>query len=131
MSREWVTPEELINYTDDKSIKNKSEVKIKVLISLAKAKINQYCNTDFDNESEYPQIPEDIKNAMLILLESLCHNDNLQSSGSIKSEKFSDDYSYTAEDTYTQIEFDNLGISSLLDKYKKSNGNISFSVGVL
>lgn len=131
MSRPWITPEELSSFSEHESVKNKSAVRILVMINLAESKIIAYCKHDFSDVKKYPTLPQEVKNAALILADALCYNDSLQTSGKLKSESY-DDYSYTVDVNEISIGFDNLGISSLLDPYVlDDSGNLFLRVSVL
>lgn len=132
MSRLWITVEELINFTEHDEVKNKSVVKTTVMISLAESKIIAYCKHDFSDEEKYPELPDDVKNATLILADALCYNDSLNISGKLKSETY-DDYSYTMDVSEVSTDFDSLGISTLLDPYviPDDYGDLFLRVGVL
>lgn len=131
MERPWVTTEELLEFTERSEVKKKSPAKIAVMISLAESKIISFCKHDFSNDDDYPTVPQDIKNATLILADALCYNDSLRTSGVVKSESF-DDYSYTVDVGEVSIDFDVLGISALLEPYTiDDSGSLFFRVGVL
>lgn len=131
MSRPWITPNELVQFTEHEGVKNKSPTRMDVMISLAESKIIAYCKHDFSDEEKYPELPEEVKNATLILADALCYNDSLRTSGKLKSESY-DDYSYSVDVTETSTDFDILGITSLLDPFVlDDSGNLFMRVSVL
>ena len=102
--RPWVTPEELKEYTEFEEVKNRADSKLKI----------DYCNNRFDDPEKYPEIPENVKTAVLLIAEAYAHNAVEQTKVRLKSETF-DDYSYTAESSI--IDVGKLGVESLLDDY--------------
>ena len=81
-------------------------------IARAEQYIITYTNNDF---SEYKEIPEAVKTAVLILAEAYAHNAYV-AARDVKSETF-DDYSYTSETS--QISIDGLDLAALLDGFVK------------
>lgn len=131
MTRPWVRPEQLVEFSEHESVKSKSTIRLSAMISLAESKIIAFCKHDFSDEDKYPELPLDVKNATLILADALCYNDSLQISGTLKSETY-DDYSYTVEVKEISTDFDILGIESLLKPYVHSDdGNLFFRIGVI
>ena len=106
--RPWVTPEELKEYTEFEEVKNRADSKLKIDISRAESWVIDYCN------NRYPEIPENVKTAVLLIAEAYAHNAVEQTKVRLKSETF-DDYSYTAESSI--IDVGKLGVESLLDDY--------------
>ena len=94
--RPWVTPEELKEYTEFEEVKNRADSKLKIDISRAESWVIDYCNNRFDDPEKYPDIPENVKTAVLLIAEAYAHNAVEQTKVRLKSETF-DDYSYTAE----------------------------------
>ena len=94
--RPWVTPEELKEYTEFEEVKNRADSKLKIDISRAESWVINYCNNRFDDPEKYPEIPENVKTAVLLIAEAYAHNAVEQTKVRLKSETF-DDYSYTAE----------------------------------
>ena len=93
--RPWVTPEELKEYTEFEEVKNRADSKLKIDISRAESWVIDYCNNRFDDPEKYPEIPENVKTAVLLIAEAYAHNAVEQTKVRLKSETF-DDYSYTA-----------------------------------
>ena len=112
--RPWVTPEELKEYTEFEEVKNRADSKLKIDISRAESWVIDYCNNRFDDPEKYPDIPENVKTAVLLIAEAYAHNAVEQTKVRLKSETF-DDYSYTAESSI--IDVGKLGVESLLDDY--------------
>lgn len=112
--RPWVTPEELKDYTEFEEVKNRADSKLKIDISRAESWVIDYCNNRFDDPEKYPDIPENVKTAVLLIAEAYAHNAVEQTKVRLKSETF-DDYSYTAESSI--IDVGKLGVESLLDDY--------------
>jgi hypothetical protein len=123
-SRPWATPADVKAYTDIKAVQNRSDNKLKIDISRAEKYVIKYTNNTFPDE-EYPTIPSDVHNAVILLAENYAHSAVVSSKGE-KSETF-DDYSYTA---YSSAEISagigDLGLEALLDDYKKEStrGNV-------
>jgi hypothetical protein len=114
--RPWAVPEDVISYTDYKQVKERTETKLRVDISRAEQYIIAYTNNDF---SEYEEIPEAVKTAVILLAEAYAYNacaDVRTGGRRLKSESF-DDYSYSADDTY--IDIDSLDVKILLDPFVK------------
>lgn len=112
--RPWATPEELKEYTEFEEAKNRADSKLKIDISRAESWVIDYCNNRFDDPEKYPNIPENVKTAVLLIAEAYAHNAVEQTKVRLKSETF-DDYSYTAESSI--IDVGKLGVESLLDDY--------------
>ena len=116
----WATPKEVREYSEIEAVQNRSDARLAVDISRAQQYIISYTNNDF---SEYEEIPQNVKTAVILLAEAYGYNSAI-SSKNLKSETF-DDYSYTAENK--TISFDNLGLGILLDEYKtvKPKSNVT------
>lgn len=119
-ARPWVTPQEVREYSEIKSVQKRNDARLVVDISRAEQYVITLTHNDF---SSYKEIPASVKTAVLILAEAYAHNAVLLSNNK-KSETF-DDYSYTAESS--GIPLDSLDISSLLDAYvlNESKNNIN------
>lgn len=109
-----IAPEELKEYTEFEEVKNRADSKLKIDISRAESWVIDYCNNRFDDPEKYPDIPENVKTAVLLIAEAYAHNAVEQTKVRLKSETF-DDYSYTAESSI--IDVGKLGVESLLDDY--------------
>lgn len=119
--RPWVIPDEVRGYSEDKSVQERSDIRLEFDIARAEAQIVKYCNNDFNS---YDVIPNDIKKAVILLAEKYSITAIRAKKGGIVSETF-DDYSYSVDSNYS-IDIDDLGLEALLDGYKLANtGNIS------
>lgn len=114
--RPWVTPTEVKDYTDYPAVKNRADAKLKADILRAEQHIISYTNNRFDDEAKFPEIPEPVKTAVILVAEMFAFNaaEGAEGKGNYKSETF-DDYSYTLADTTAKL--DNLSLGSLLDDY--------------
>lgn len=115
-NRPWVTPAEVIAYSDYTQVCNRTESKLQVDISRAEQYVISYTNNDFADADE---IPEAVKTAVILLAEAYAYNacaDARSGGRRMKSEAF-DDYSYTSDDAYISI--DSLDVKILLDPYVK------------
>ncbi len=110
--RPWVTPKEVRDYSSIKAVQERTDIRLKVDISRAEQYVISYTNNDF---SEYEEIPQSVKTAVILLSEAYGYN-SVVSSKELKSETF-DDYSYTAESR--TISLDTLKLDPLLDEYVK------------
>lgn len=115
-NRPWITPDDVIAYTDYKQVKERSAEKLLFDISRAEQYIISYTNNDF---SDYEVIPEPVRTAAILLAEAYAYNacaDARSGGRRMKSESF-DDYSYSSDDAYMNI--DDLDVKILLDQYIK------------
>lgn len=117
-ARPWATPEEIREYTSHEEVKTRTDAKLKFDIARAEIKVINKTNNSFPDE-EYPEIPEAVKMAVMLLAEAYAKNDVEATKKQIKSETF-DDYSYTAESA--TIDIDDLDLDDLLAAYVKSTG---------
>ncbi|MBQ3160561.1 MAG: DUF3199 family protein [Oscillospiraceae bacterium] len=120
--RPWVQPQDVIDYTEYSDVKGRSTSKLAIDISRAEMQIMSYTNNkDFLDGELYPSIPEEVKNAVIILAEAFAHN-AIEKTKNKKSETF-DDYSYTAESSVIEVSslFDE--IAPLLEDYKKAKAS--------
>lgn len=123
MKRPWVKPEDIEEYTDNEKIKTRSHAKLEADIARAEKFVIFYTHNHFDNEEKYPELPADIRLAVILLAESYANTDILTKNGSMKSESF-DDYSYTLDD---RDAIERLGLGPLLDDYViEQKGTIVF-----
>ena len=114
--RPWAVPADVISYSDYKQVQNRAEAKLRVDISRAEQYVIAYTNNDF---SDLEAIPEPVKTAIILLAEAYAYNacaDARSGGRRMKSESF-DDYSYSADDAYFNI--DDLDVKVLLDPYVK------------
>ena len=118
-NRPWALPKDVIEYTEYSDVKSRNETKLAIDISRAEMQVMAYTNNkDFLDAELYPSIPEEVKNAVIILAEAYAHN-AIEKTKNKKSETF-DDYSYTAESSIIEISslFDE--IAPLLEDYIKA-----------
>ena len=114
--RPWVTPAEVIAYTDYTQVQSRDETKIAMDIQRAEAWVIAYTNNDF---SDYDEIPDDVKLAVILLAEAYGYNacaDASTGGRRLKSESF-DDYSYSSDDAYISLDDLYNEIKPLLDPY--------------
>lgn len=111
--RPWVKPQEVKDYTEFQEVKDRDDKKLTVDIARAEHWVINYCNNRFDDE-KYPEIPEPVKTAVILLAEAYAHNAVEVTRARLKSETF-DDYSYTAESAVLSVK--DLDVASLLDDY--------------
>ena len=118
-ARPWVTPEEVKEYSSEPCISSRTEARLRMDISRAESYILAYTrNKSLLDDNIYPTIPEDIRNAVIILAEYY----GVQSvNRGYTSESF-DDYSYS-KDASTAVDLSLLGLDYLLDDYIISEGS--------
>lgn len=109
--RPWVLPAEVKEYTENKDIQQRADIRLSVDISRAEARVIAYCNNRFEGSES---IPQPVKTAVILLAEAYASNAITSAKPRIKSETF-DDYSYTADSPTIDIEGIDLG--GLLDDY--------------
>lgn len=112
-TRPWVTPAEVRDYTEREKVKSRNDAKLAVDITRAEQYVIQYTKNRFDDPAKYPEIPAEVKLAVLLIAE-VYGNTAADGKGEYKSETF-DDYSYTVADTAVKLE--NLDLAPLLDDY--------------
>lgn len=119
VSRPWVTPQEVKDYTEYPSVKSRTEARLAVDIARAEQYVIAYTNNKFEDVEE---IPQGVKTAVILVAEAYAYNACI-AAREMKSEQF-DDYSYTAADTAI-IDIDALDIAPLLEEFaveKPRNG---------
>lgn len=114
--RPWALPEEIREYTDRQSVKDRTGAKLEIDISRAEQYVIKYTRCKFDDPSEYPVLPKAVKTAVILLAEAYAAGaaNFGAGGGTYKSETF-DDYSYTAAETAYII--GNLDLGPLLDEF--------------
>lgn len=110
--RPWVTPKEVREYSEIKSVQERTDARLVIDISRAEQYVISYTGNDF---SEYEEIPQNVKTAVILLAETYGYNSAV-SAKELKSETF-DDYSYTADTNLKN--FDDIGLKPLLEDYMK------------
>ena len=118
-ARPWVTPEEVKAYTSQEDVENRPDEKLAFDISRAELKVIAKTNNNFEDEEKYPEIPEPVKMAVILLTEAYAKNAVEATRKQVKSETF-DDYSYTAESSTIDIEA--LDLDDLLGPYVLTTG---------
>ena len=116
-TRPWVTPQEVRDYTERQSVKDRTDAKLAIDISRAEQYVISYTRNQFDDPVKYPTIPESVRTAVILIAEAYAAHAvtvGVIGGGTFKSETF-DDYSYTAADTAYII--GNLDLGPLLDEY--------------
>lgn len=110
--RPWVKPKEVREYSEIKSVQERTDARLVIDIARAEQYVISYTGNDF---SEYEKIPQNVKTAVILLAEAYGYNSAV-SAKELKSETF-DDYSYTADTSLKSI--DGLDIKPLLEGYMK------------
>ncbi len=110
--RPWVAPKEVREYSEIKSVQERTDARLIIDISRAEQYVISYTGNDF---SEYEEIPQNVKTAVILLAETYGYNSAV-SAKELKSETF-DDYSYTADTNLKN--FDDIGLKPLLEDYMK------------
>lgn len=120
-ARPWVLPQEVRDYTDRPSVKDRTDAKLSVDISRAEQYVISYTHNRFEDPEKYPTIPEPVKTAVILIAEAYAAYaadfGAGAGAGTFKSESFND-YSYTAADTAYII--GNLDLAPLLNDYVES-----------
>ena len=116
-SRPWITPQDVKTYTDFQEVKDRDNAKLLTDISRAETYVLSYTNNkDLLDPTKYPNVPDEIKNAVLLLANAYAHN-AVEKTRTLKSETF-DDYSYTSESTVIDTSSLLEEIAPLLEEYK-------------
>lgn len=116
-ARPWVTPEDVRQYTSHEDVSNRPDEKLVFDISRAELKIIAKTNNSFGEE--YPEIPDPVKMAVILLAEAYAKNSVEATKKRIRSETF-DEYSYSVESG--TVDIDNLDIDDLLADYVLAKG---------
>lgn len=112
--RPWAAPSDVKAYSDFQAVKNRTDEKLKIDITRAEQYIISYTNNRFDDDAKYPQIPEAVKTAVILVAEVYAYN-AVEGERKLKSETF-DDYSYTLSDANAP-KLDALDLGPLLDEF--------------
>ncbi len=112
--RPWVTPKEVKNYTSYDEVKQRVKRKLEMDIFRAEQKVIAITHNDFSDDEKYPEIPQEIKTAVILIAEAFAKNTVESTRQRLTSETF-DDYSYTAE--ASTVEISGLDIDDLLAPY--------------
>lgn len=117
-ARPWALPEDIVQYTSHEDVAKRPAEKLSFDISRAELKVIAKTNNAFKDE-DYPEIPEPVKMAVILLAEAYAKNAIEATKKQIRSETF-DDYSYSAESS--TISIDDLDIDDLLADYVLARG---------
>lgn len=93
-----ISPQDLIDYTDNVKIKSRPENKILIDISRAYSKLVYLCGQDL---LSFEELPPDIKTSLILYSEYYGYTSILSASSNMQTESF-DDYSYTVKDVALQ-----------------------------
>ena len=123
MTRPWVSPQQVKEYTDIGAVKERTDDKLKVDITRAEQYVINYTHNDFSATIYATSIPDEVKYAVILLAEAYANQAIISakqsgtkiSHGGANSETF-DDYSYSISDG-AEIDIASLNLSSLLDGY--------------
>lgn len=110
MTRPWLKPQEIRDYSEIPKIQERSDARIAVDIARAEQYVITYTHNSFSSERKIPQA---VRTAVLLLAEAYGNN-AVTDSKDVKSETF-DEYSYTSEST--QINVESLDLEALLDEF--------------
>ena len=116
VTRPWITPEDVKNYTSHKDVAERPAEKLAFDISRAELKIILLTNNKFE---DYEELPDPVRIAAILVAEAYAKNDIEATKKKIKSESF-DDYSYTVESSV--IDLDSLDLDELLADYVVEKG---------
>lgn len=124
MTRPWVSPQQVKEYTDIEAVKERSDAKLAVDIARAEQYVINYTHNDFSSIAYATTIPAEVIYAIILLAEAYANqaiitakqSGTITSKGGKKSETF-DDYSYTLSDSAIEVDIASLNLSSLLDEY--------------
>lgn len=117
--RPWVSPQDVKDYTELKEVQNRSDEKLKIDITRAELRVINITNNRFDDETKYPEIPEQVKIATILIAEAYAKSAGEKAQKNYKSETF-DDYSYTVESS--TIDLDTMGLDELLSEFVVETG---------
>lgn len=128
MTRPWVTPQEVRDYTEITAVGERTDEKLSVDIARAEERVIAITHNDFSDAKYAEAMPDAVKTAVILLAESYALNavnKKKQNEGKYESETF-DDYSYKYA-TGTEISESDLDLTSLLDNYiiRKPQGTVT------
>ena len=112
-ARPWITPRDVKEYTDHKEVAGRADTKLAIDIARAESKIIKLTHNRF-NDEDYPELPESVRLATLLVAEAYAKNAVLKTQKNLKSETF-DDYSYTVASS--EIDLADLDLDELLHDY--------------
>lgn len=125
--RPWVTPEDVIIYSEYEKVQNRDINKLTLDISRAESYIIKRTNNDFSDSEKYPVIPEDIKTAVILITEFYAISATTDPQKRMQSETFKD-YSYTISESMQSV--DDIDIDGLISPYinPASRGTLDFKM---
>ena len=115
MTRPWVTPQEVRDYTDITAVIERTDAKLSVDISRAEARVMAITHNDFSDVRYASAMPDEVKTAVILLAEAYANSAIKAKTKGMKSETY-DDYSYIYSDSAAAAE-SGLDLISLLDGY--------------
>lgn len=118
VTRPWVTPAEVRDYSDYADVRDRSDAKLAIDITRAEQVVISYTHNRFDDK-DMEEIPPNVKTAVILLAERFAHM-AFKVTREYKSETL-DDYSYTANDE--ELTLAELGIGALLDDFVLSEAS--------
>ena len=126
VDRPWVTPEEVIAYSEIEDVQNRTSERLLVDIGRAEQYVIAYTHNNF---SDYDTIPGAVKTAIILLAEvyaSYATWIKKTGGGTLQSESF-DDYSYSGSGATLDELIEGLNLAALLDDYVLSvaSGNVT------
>ena len=124
MTRPWVSPQQVKEYTDIAAVKERPDAKLSVDIARAEQYVINYTHNDFSDIAYATTIPDEVKYAVIMLAEAYANQaivsakqaDIITVKKGMKSETY-DDYSYSIAETTAEVDIAALNLSSLLDGY--------------
>lgn len=126
VTRPWVQPQEVKDYSDHKEIQERADEKLKTDIFRAEQKVIAKTHNKFDAE-DLEAIPECVKVAVILIAEAIGKNNIESTKKQVRSETF-DDYSYTVESS--TVDIDALDLDDLLKDYiiDGGRGNVTMKL---
>ena len=117
-NRPWILPHDVRDYTTNPAVQARKHERLAVDIARAEQYVITYCGHDFSDPKAYPELPDPVRTATLLIAELYAANAEAEATGrSLLKSETNDDYSYTAQDIQTAL--DNLTVGPLLDPYVK------------
>lgn len=127
-NRPWLTPQELIGYTDYDKVIQRKEPKLATDITRAETYIIHRTNNDFSDEEKYPIIPPDVKLATMLIAEFYAAQASTDPNKTYQSETFKD-YSYTVSSS-SDKKIEDIDITALIADHtnKLVNGTLDMKL---
>lgn len=117
MTRPWILPVNVRDYTDHKDVSERTDEKLAIDIARAEQKVINVTHNQFE---DYDELPQSVRTAVILVAEAYAKNAVETTKKNIKSESF-DDYSYTVERAI--IDIGSLDLDDLLSEYVLDTGN--------